>query len=158
MDVRILKKEFPFLKGFLNRESIREVDVKRLGKEIFSFNLYANGHSWAGSYGLRATLIFKGGSFEKCQYGGWFSDNGGSVKDDPPIALWRNFLTKEGEVDEKKLGAIEAIVVNDWNLYNNPSKEYDEWVVYVRPRREEIRLKVEREIQKEINQLRDLVG
>ena len=158
MDVKILKKEFPFLKGFLNRGSIREMDVKRLGKEIFSFNLYVNSHSWAGSYGLTATLIFKDGSFEECGHGGWFSDNGRSTKDDPPIALWRNFLTEEGEVNEKKLGVIEAIVVNDWDLYNNPSKEYDEWVVYVRPRREDLRLKVEREVQKEFNRLRDLVG
>ena len=158
MDVRILRKEFPFLEEFLNKESIREMDVKRFGKEILNLQLYENSHSWAGSYGLRAILVFKDGRFEKCQYGGWYSDNGRSVKEDPPIALWRNFLTERGKIDEEKLEAVEAVVVNDWNWYNNPSNEYDEYQIYVRPRRKEIRLGVKRELEKEISRLRDLVG
>jgi len=161
MNVSILKKEFPFLKGFLDKkEFIQEMDVRRFGKEILTKNLYEyeNSHSWAGSYGVIAFLIFKDGRFEECPYGGWFSDNKRSVKDVLSIPLWRNFLTREGEINQEKLMTIEAIVLNDWDWHNSPGNEYDEYMLFVRPRRKEIRLQLEREIQKELNQLRDLVG
>jgi len=158
MDVRILVKEFPFLKDFLDKKNfIQEMDVRKLGKELLARNLYENIHSWAGSYGVVAFLIFENGSFEKCKHGGWFCDNGRSVEDNPHIALWKSFIGKEGDVDNGKIRDIKAIVINDWNRFNNPANEYNEYIIFVRPRRKEISAQVEREIGKEINQLRDLV-
>ncbi|MBA7625000.1 hypothetical protein ES703_32421 [subsurface metagenome] len=158
MNTRIIVKEFPFLKSFIKEHSIEEAGIKRLGKNILDLPLVNNGHSWAGSKGVIAFLIFKDGESEECRSGGWYSDNGRTTRDDPPIPLWESFLASNGRLSFRKFLRLEAIALNDWDRYDNPSPEYDNWEIYVRPRREDIRKKLEREFQGEIDRLREIVG
>ncbi|GAG45041.1 unnamed protein product, partial [marine sediment metagenome] len=137
---------------------VPEMDVKRFGKELLSTGIYSDTHSWAGSRGLVATLIFENGEYEECLRGGWHSENGRVTHDDPAIPLWRNFLTSDGEMDHFKVEVLAAVVVNEWDNYNNPTNEYDDWEIYVRPRQQHISIKLQHSIDREVIRLRNLVG
>lgn len=160
MNAKIIGKEFSFLKDFIKENGLEEEDfgVKRMGKELLDLPLVVNQHSWAGSEGVSAFLVFKDGKSEECRSGGWYSDNGRTTRNDPPVSLWESLFTSDGEIDQLKLDRLEAVVVNDWDRYNNPSPEYDDWEIYVRPRREDIRKKLEQQLQRELTRLREVVG
>ncbi len=161
MKAKILIRENQFLKNFFKKERIdaeEDIKVKRLGNDVLFKPLWENAHSWAGSTGQSAWLIFPDGEIVECLHGLHFSDNGRTTCDTPPVPLWQTFVTEEGEVHEELLQKVEVIAVRDWDKYNSPNNPYDEFTFFVRPKKEEIRKTIDRELRKEITKLREIVG
>jgi len=156
MLTEILCREVQELADFLNTKSIKEVKVLRMGKDICQVGLEYRAHSWAGSQGRIGYAIFLDGGWEELPSGGWYSENGRVTKDENPVPLWQGFLV-EGKVDRDKIESLSAIAIHEWDNFNNPTYEYSDWTIYLRPKRGEIVEEIEREVQKEVSKLRELV-
>jgi hypothetical protein len=160
MKKEIIIKEYPFLKRIFEKrlEMIFHLQVKRLGQDILILPLSKDEHSWAGSRGTSAYIIYADSSWERAVHGGWYSENGRIIRDDPPIPLWESLLTPGGEIDNEKIINLRGILVNHWDHYNNPSEEYDNWTIYIRPDHKILSKTIGHLIQNEVNHLREIVG
>ncbi len=170
MKVQYIVKEYPFLSHFFGyyypeKEEkppedypgrTDQVAVKRLGVDVLSIDLGVFSHSWAGSQGTIAWAIFADGSWQRLRNGASGSENGRMWSGDEDSRIWENFI-KNGEVDDELLQKLEVIVVEEWNNFNDPSYEYDKYVIYLRPRRVELREAIEREFRKELTKLTTVV-
>ena len=169
MKVKYVVKEYPVLSRFFGwyfpdkEEPPKEfpgrterVVVKRLGTDVLKTNLSTFSHSWAGSQGTIAWAVFADGSWQRLKNGTSGSDNGRMWDGDEDSQIWENFI-KNGEVDDDFLQALEAIVIEEWDDYNNPTYRYDDYTVYLRPRKNQLREVIEKEFRKALNEITAVV-
>jgi len=171
MKVKYVIKEYPVLTHFFgwyfsDKEEhapkdapamyVENVGVKRLGKDILNITLDVFSHSWAGSQGITAWIIFSDGSWQRLNGGYSYSNNGRMEDGRETSQIWESFIVNT-EISDELIQKMEAIVVNEWDDYDNPSHKYDDYTVYLRPRKAELREGIEREFRKELAKLTAVV-
>ena len=155
---KIIAQEYPFLRRFLEKNLLldEQVTIEKLQAKILNEELYYYAHSWAGSQGTKGWIILKNGDYEELQAGHQYSDNGRIVVNEPAVEIWENFIDDRG-VNYQLIEKMEALVIREWDHYDNPSNEYEEWTIYIKPQKVEIREKVEESLRGQLEQLRKIV-
>lgn len=120
---KVLKKEFPFLSSLKENEFY---SVKKLGSDVLKTELWKFAHSWAGSRGCTATVFLKNGQTIDLPFGLEYSDNGRITVDEPSVILFQAIDEMELPLEE-----IGAILIHEWDCFNNPTREYDDFYLYI---------------------------
>jgi hypothetical protein len=171
MKIQYLLKEYPFLAHFFGwyfpdkgeqspqdapASYVKNLAVKRLGTDVLNTVLDVWAHSFAGSSGCSAWFVNDKGEYRQALEGSTYSNNGTITESIEAYAIWESFINN-GQIDDHMLAEVEAIVVRDWNHREGDSDYHDNYTVYLRPRRAELRQTIEREFRKELAKLTTIV-